>query len=64
MPRSTATLVSVTRITDLLDRLDPTAHARCTVPGCIHDDAPARVGRGRSRPPRSPERREVTPQAA
>lgn len=64
MARGTAQLVSVTRISALLDRLDPTTHGRCTVPGCIHDEASARVGRGRSRPPRRTTPQNVTPQAA
>jgi hypothetical protein len=64
MARSTARLVSLTRVSTLLDRLDPHTQGRCTVPGCIHDNASARVGRGRSRPPRPSETQRVTPQAA
>lgn len=52
MARSTAPLVSITGIAALLDRLDPHTHGTCTVPGCVHDEASVRVGRGRSRPER------------
>lgn len=64
MSRETTPLVSVTRITALLDRLDPHTGGRCAVAGCVHDVAPAWVARGRLRPPRSTPSRAVTARAA
>jgi hypothetical protein len=51
MSRET-TRIPLPRLSALLSRLDPHAGGRCTVPGCVHDTAPARIGRFRPRPPR------------